>query len=162
MLLISATGISPTELFIIEGLIGAFSLLPAFGYLNARFNYYIISEKNIVHSRMFHKNKVIEYSDILYIQYYFKGDSLTVYNKHGIPLISIDRVFAGIERLTDILEEKGIRRESAELVTEEMVHSEEYMRGQKKARTAQIIIIAVCIISVAAVIIGGYLYDAMH
>lgn len=155
MLLILATDIHITELLIIEGLIGAFSLLPAFGYLNARFNYFIVSEENIVHVRMFGKNKIIKYSDIFYIQYYCKGDSLAVYSKYGIPLITIDRIFVGIEKLTDLLEEKCIRTESTQILTEEMKNSEEYKQYEQKSKITVAVICLILVIVLALSICIG-------
>jgi hypothetical protein len=119
-------------LLLIEGIIAVVSLLPLFGYLNCKFNYYVVSEENIVHHSLFGKNKTIEYSDIFYILYRNKGDFLTAYNKYGTILFHLESSHIGIERLTDILEEKGIRRESTEILTEEMKNSEEYRLRQRK------------------------------
>ena len=124
--------IPDTALLLIEGIIAVFAILPLFGYLNCKFNYYIVSEENIVHHSLFGKNKTIEYSDIFYILYRNKGDFLTAYNRYGTRLFHLESAHIGIERLTDILEEKGIRRESTEILTEEMKNSEEYRLSQRK------------------------------
>ena len=119
-------------LLLIEGIIAVVSLLPLFGYLNCKFNYYVVSEEHIVHHRLFGKSKTIEYGDIFYIAYKNKGDYLTAYNRYGTKLFQLEAAHIGIERLTDILEEKGIRRESTEFLTEEMKNSEEYRLRQRK------------------------------
>ena len=124
--------IALTSLLIIEGIIAAFALLFLFGYLDTKFNYYTVSEENIVHHYLFGKSKTIEYPDIFYIAYKTKGDYLTAYNKYGTILFHLESSHIGIERLTDILEEKGIRRESTEILTEEMKNSEEYRLRQRK------------------------------
>ena len=124
--------IPDTALLLIEGIIAVFAILPLFGYLNCKFNYYVVSEENIVHHSLFGKNKTIEYSDIFYILYRNKGDFLTAYNKYGTILFHLESSHIGIERLTNILEEKGIRRESTEILTEEMKNSEEYRLRQRK------------------------------
>lgn len=161
MILLLLTEFSVTSL-LISAFLGVFSLLPAFGYLNARFNYYDVSEENIVHHRLFGKSTTIEYSDIFYIQYRSKGNPLSAYNKNGTMLFHIDSLHMGIERLTDILEEKGIHQETSELITEEMKNSNEYQLRQKREHIVQALIITVSVLLVAAVIIAAYLYDAMR
>lgn len=95
------------QLWILEGLLSILVIPIFFAYLHLKLNYYAVSEKNIVHHRLFGKAKTIEYSDIFYIVYKVKGESLTAYNKYGTRLFHIEDIQIGIERLTDILEEKA-------------------------------------------------------
>lgn len=151
--------IPDTALLLTEGIIAVVSLLPLFGYLNCKFNYYVVSEENIVHHSLFGKNKTIEYSDIFYILYRNKGDFLTAYNKYGTRLFHLGSSHIGIERLTDILEEKGIRRESTEILTEEMANSEEYQLNQEKNKRGIIIVFAVMIIVISGIVLLGFYLD---
>ena len=153
--------IALTSLLIIEGIIAAFALLCLFGYLDTKFNYYTVSEENIVHHRFFGKSKTIEYPDIFYIAYKTKGDYLTAYNKYGTILFHLESSHIGIERLTDILEEKGIRHETSPLVTEEMADSEEYQLNQQKTKRTTKILTVVCAIVIFAVIIFGILFSRL-
>ena len=147
--------IPDTALLLIEGIIAVFAILPLFGYLNCKFNYYIVSEENIVHHSLFGKNKTIEYSDIFYILYRNKGDFLTAYNRYGTRLFHLESAHIGIERLTDILEEKGIRRESTEILTEEMKNSEEYRLNKRKNDIIVGIMLAIFAVAVIALILFG-------
>ena len=146
-------------LLLIEGIIAVVSLLPLFGYLNCKFNYYVVSEEHIVHHRLFGKSKTIEYGDIFYIAYKNKGDYLTAYNRYGTKLFHLESSHIGIERLTDILEEKGIRRESTEILTEEMANSEEYQLNQEKNKRGIIIVFAVMIIVISGIVLLGFYLD---
>jgi hypothetical protein len=145
--------IALTSLLITEGIIAVFALLLLLGYLNAKFNYYVISEENIVHHRLFGKNNTIEYSDIFYIVYTVKGNSLAAYNKYGTRLFYLENTQIGIERLTDILEEKGIRHENSELITEEIKKSDEYQLKQRKNSRIVKIILAIIALSIIAIIL---------
>ena len=147
--------IPDTALLLIEGIIAVFAILPLFGYLNCKFNYYIVSEENIVHHSLFGKNKTIEYSDIFYILYRNKGDFLTAYNRYGTRLFHLESAHIGIEHLTDILEEKGIRRESTEILTEEMKNSEEYRLNKRKNDIIVGIMLAIFAVAVIALILFG-------
>ncbi len=148
-----------TILLITEGIIAAFALLSLFAYLNAKFNYYVVSEENIVHHRLFGKNNTIEYSDIFYILYRNKGDYLTAYNRYGTILFHLESAYIGIERLTDILEEKGIRHETSEIITEEMINSEEYQLNQRKSKRETIMIFAIMAIVITVIILLGFYWD---
>ncbi len=161
ILTVLLTDMTLTEILVIEGIIAVFALLALFGYLNVKFNYYVVSEEHIVHHRLFGKSKTIKYSDIFYIAYRNKGNYLTAYNKYGTILFHLESTHIGIERLTDILEEKGIRHETSEIVTEEMVNSEEYQQNQRKnARTTKILTV-VCAIVILTVIISGILFSRL-
>jgi hypothetical protein len=147
------------QLWILEGLLSILVIPLFFAYLHLKLNYYAVSEKNIVHHRLFGKAKTIEYSDIFYIVYKVKGESLTAYNKYGTRLFHIEDIQIGIERLTDILEEKSIRRETSELITEKMKNSEEYQLKQRKNKFANIIILAIVEIAIIGVFLLGFLLD---
>lgn len=148
--------ITSTIILITEGIIAPFAMLSLFAYLNAKFNYYVVSEEHIVCHRLFGKRKTIEYNDIFYIQYRCKGDSLSVYNKYGTRLFHLDSLHVGIERLTDILEEKGIRHETSELITEEMANSEEYRINQRKNKFMTIIVFAIMIIVILGTVLVSF------
>lgn len=147
------------QLWILEGLLSILVIPIFFAYLHLKLNYYAVSEKNIVHHRLFGKAKTIEYSDIFYIVYKVKGESLTAYNKYGTRLFHIEDIQIGIERLTDILEEKSIRRETSELITEKMKTSEEYQLKQRKNKFANIIILAIVEIAIIGIILLGFYLD---
>jgi len=155
MIWIATMKISIRQLCFFECLLAIFVIPCFFAYFYFKLDHYIVSEENIVHHRLFGKSKTIEYSDIFYILYRNKGDSLTAYNKYGTILFSIGDMHIGIERLTDILEEKGIRRERTELITEDMKNSEEYGQNQEKNKRVNIIILAVTFIVMAGIVLLG-------
>ena len=150
---------SAEQVWILEGILSIFVIPLFFAYLHLKFNYYAVSEENIVYNRLFGKAKTIEYSDIFYIVYKVKGESLTAYNKYGTRLFHIENTQIGIERLTDILEEKGIRHETSELITEEMANSEEYQLNQEKNKRGNIIVFAVMIIVISGTVLLGFYLD---
>ena len=147
------------QIWILEGILAMFTIPLFFAYLHFKSNYYSVSEENIVHHRLFGKSKTIEYRDIFYILYRNKGDFLTAYNKYGTRLFHIGNTQIGIERLTDILEEKGIRHETSELITEEMANSEEYQLNQEKNKRGIIIVFAVMIIVISGLVLLGFYLD---
>ena len=147
------------QLWNLEGLLSILVIPLFFAYLHLKFNYYSVSEENIVHHRLFGEAKIIEYSDIFYILYRNKGDFLTAYNKYGTRLFHIEDAQIGIERLTDILEEKGIRHETSEFTTEDMKNSEEYQLKQRKNKLGNIIILAVVEIAIIGIFLLGFYLD---
>ena len=154
-----AAAVPAEQLWILEGLLSILVIPLFFAYLHLKFNYYDVSEENIVHHRLFGKPQTIEYSDIFYIVYKVKGEFLTAYNKYGTILFHIGNTQIGIELLTDILEEKGIRRETSELITEEMANSEEYLLKQRKNKFTNIIILAIVEIAIIGIILLGFYLD---
>jgi hypothetical protein len=159
MVWIAVTKTTAEQIWILEGIMAMFTIPLFFVYLHFKSNYYSVSEENIVHHRLFGKSKTIEYSDIFYILYRNKGDFLTAYNKYGTILFHIENAQIGIERLTDILEEKGIRHETSELITEEMANSEEYQLNQEKNKRGIIIVFAVIIIVISGMVLLGFYLD---
>jgi hypothetical protein len=159
MVWIAVAKTTAEQFWILEGILTMFTIPLFFVYLYFKSNYYSVSEENIVHYRLFGKSKTIEYSDIFYILYRNKGDFLTAYNKYGTILFHIENAQIGIERLTDILEEKGIRHETSELITEEMANSEEYQLKQRKNKFANIIILAIVEIAIIGVFLLCFYLD---
>ncbi len=110
MIAVLFSGLTPINILILESILLALSALPVLGYLHIRFNYYIVSDKNIIHMRLFGKSKVIEYSDMAYLQYYCKGTALGVFDSKDNLLIDIGRLHVGTSKLAELLEEKGVTR----------------------------------------------------
>ena len=108
MIAVLFSGLEPINLLVAESVLLLLSALPILGYLNIRFNYYIVSEKNIIHMRLFGKNKVIEYREIAYMQCYCKGTALGVFDRNDNILIDVGRLHVGTAKLTELLIEKGI------------------------------------------------------
>lgn len=112
----------------------SFFLLGAVGFSICKYNYLVVKDDGIIVKKMFRKSLIIKYSDITYINSNSSAlGGVSCFNSDGIPLLSVDHFYVGVEKLDSALRNKGYMLLPNPYPSEDMKKNAKFMKYKKKA-----------------------------
>lgn len=127
-----------TAFIISESIVFVFLLLGLFGYIYAKTSYVIVKNDSLIINKFPKKRIKLLYEDI---GYFSANYSLSCFDKNGIPILTLDHLYVGIERLTNLIERKGVKQMELPYPNETIKENKEFkIYNKKKSIKSKIII----------------------